>query len=76
MCNGECQDKEKPDHGPTCCLQARLFLVRSTVTKDTDGKTLQARFYLTESGANPVRDEIMKLPPEERKTVREDVKSV
>lgn len=46
------------------------------MTKDTDDKTLQARFYLTESGSNPVRDEIMKLSPEERKTVGEDVKSV
>ncbi|MEH6633630.1 MAG: type II toxin-antitoxin system RelE/ParE family toxin [Halopseudomonas aestusnigri] len=39
-------------------------------------KTLTAFFYKSESGAEPVRDEVLKLATDEKKVVGQDIKTV
>lgn len=40
------------------------------------GKRVPAIFYRTEAGGEPVRNWIQELPPEDRKRIREDIKTV
>jgi phage-related protein len=39
-------------------------------------KHVAARFYLTETGANPVRDWLMKLPAADRQQIGHDIRDV
>lgn len=39
-------------------------------------KKLPARFYVSQTGRNPVREWILELPPEDRRTVGKDVQKV
>ncbi|WP_346731276.1 type II toxin-antitoxin system RelE/ParE family toxin [Bradyrhizobium sp. 1] len=39
-------------------------------------KKLPARFYVSSTGRNPVREWILELPPEDRRTVGKDIQKV
>ena len=42
----------------------------------TDGLRLKVVFYRTDSGSEPVREWLQKLPRAEKKTIGEDIKTV
>jgi phage-related protein len=45
-------------------------------SSEKQGKRVPAIFYRTEAGGEPVRDWLKRLPPEDRKRIGEDIKTV